>query len=250
VAAIQEKASPTLYSPAQLGGPIPDPDTFADQKQLVEAAIRLYEADAPLTVEAVCAEAGVDEEAVRTHFDTPDELLPAYYDLVVDQYHLLTGATTDYEDFTVEERLASFYYILLDTLGEQRPFVQATFDSQIRYASSLRADVRATLRTLLTDDRIPRTNQLVTGLWPVQEVLTEVTFAVIRHWIGDETDDQAATTALVDKLVAFVAELVTFRGVSTGVELAWHVVQHDALGLRRLPVVGGLFPGRTDSSTD
>jgi AcrR family transcriptional regulator len=230
---------------------IPDPDAFAEQKQLVEAALRLRRADrTPLTVDAACAEAGVDESVFHAHFDDPDALLPAFYDLVVDQYHLLTGATTDYDEFTFEERLASFYYILLDTLGEQRAFVQATFDTEIRYASSLRSDVRAALRDLFTDDRIPQTNQLVTGLWPVQAVLTEVTVAVIRHWITDETDDQAATTALVDKLVAFLAELVTFRGVSTGVELAWHVVQHDALGLRRLPVVGWLFPGRKDSSTD
>jgi AcrR family transcriptional regulator len=230
--------------------PIPDPDTFAEQKQLVEAAIQLHMADRPLTVEAVCAEAGVEEAVVYTHVDDPAALLPAYYDLVVDQYHLLTGATADYDNFTFEERLASFYYIVLDTLGEQRAFVQATFDSSIRYNSSFRADVRTTLRSLLTDDRIPQTNQLVTGLWPVQEVLTEVTFAIIRHWIGDETEDQAATTALVDKLVAFVAELVTFGGVSTGVELAWHVVQHDALGLRRLPVVGWLFPKQENSPSN
>jgi hypothetical protein len=192
----------------------------------------------------------VEAAVVHAHVDDPAALLPAYYDLVVDQYHLLTGATADYDNFTFEERLASFYYIVLDTLGEQRAFVQGTFDSPIRYNSSFRADVRTTLRSLLTDERIPQTNQLVTGLWPVQEVLTEVTFAILRHWIGDETEDQAATTALVDKLVAFGAELVTFGGVSTGVELAWHVVQHDALGLRRLPVVGWLFPKQENSPSN
>jgi hypothetical protein len=41
-----------------------------------------------------------------------------------------------------------------------------------------------------------------------------------------------------------VAELVTFGGVSRGVDLAWHLVRHDALGLRRLPVVGRFFSGR------
>jgi hypothetical protein len=169
---------------------------------------------------------------------------------VVDQYHLLTAATEGYEGFTFEERLASFYYIVLDTLGEQRAFVQDTFDSDVRYTSSFRADVRQALRTLFTDDRIPQTNQLVTGFWPVQTVLTEVTFAVIRHWMTDDTENQAATTALVDKLVAFVAELVTFRGVSTGVELAWHVVQHDALGLRRLPLVGRLLPEQRNPSSN
>jgi len=230
---------------------IPDPDAFAEQKALVEAAIHIdREGGASLTVEAVCQKANVPADRFYTHFDAPDDLRPAFYDLVVDQYRLLTAATEGYDDFSFEERLASFYYIVLDTLGEQRAFVQETFDSEVRSASSLRADLRAALRTLFADDRIPRTNQLVTGFWPVQAVLTEVTFALIRHWITDDTENQAATTALVDKLVAFIAELVTFRGVSTGVELAWHVVQHDALGLRRLPIVGRLLPGGTSPSPD
>jgi len=226
--------------------PIPDPDAFAEQKQLVEAAIRLDDGpDASLTVSEVCAEAGVDEATFEEHFETVEELQPAFYDLTLVQYRMLTEATTGYEEFSFEERLASFFYILLDALGEQREFVQDTFDTRVRYRSAFRAEVRATLRDLLTnEDLVPSPNQLVTGLWPVHEVLTEGTFAVIRHWIRDETADQEATTALIDKLVAFVAELVTFGGVSRGADLAWHLVQHDALGLGRLPVVGRFFSRR------
>jgi hypothetical protein len=121
--------------------------------------------------------------------------------------------------------------------------VQKTFDTPVRTDSRFRPEVRAELRTLLTDDRIPNPNRLVTGTWPVQAVLTEITVGVVRHWIHDDTADQAATTALVDKLVAFLAELVVFRGVSRGLDLAWYVVQNDALGLRRLPLIGRLLPG-------
>lgn len=217
---------------------------------MVEAAIRLDAHEQPRSVEEICAEADVAESVYETYFDHADQILPAFYDLAVDQYRLLSAATEGYEDFTFEERLASFYYILLDTLGEHRAFVQATFDTRIRYDSSFRAEVRSVLQKLLTDDRIPQSNRLVTGLWSVHEVLTQVTFAIIRHWISDESDQQAATTALVDKLVAFVAELVTFRGVSRGVDLAWHLVQNDALGLGRLPLLGRLFSRREMSSPE
>jgi len=227
---------------------IPDPDAFAERKQLVDAALTLNGSYAdPPSVAAVCAETGVDENTFFAYFDDPAELYPAFYDLALDQYRLLSDATEGYDSFTFEERLASFYYILLDTLDEHRAFVQATFDSPVRYDSSFRSEVRAELRTLLTDDAIPQPTRLFTGIWPVHEVLVEVTYALIRHWITDDTTDQAATTALIDKLVAFVAELVTFRGVSRGVNLAWHIVQNDALGLRRLPLVGWLLPGRRDS---
>ncbi len=197
----------------------------------------------------MCAEAGVSKAVFLVHFDRPADLYPAFYDLAVDQYRMLSAATDGYESFTFEERLASFYYILLDALAEHRAFVQRTFDSPVRYDSSFRAELRSELRTLLTDETIPQSNQLVTGIWPVHEVLVEVTYALLRHWISDDTDDQAATTALVDKLVAFIAELVTFRGVSRGVDLAWHLVQNDALGLRRLPLVGRLLPSGKESSS-
>jgi len=238
----------SIPPPSQVAFPaIPDPDDFAEQKQLVEAALRLG-ASAPLpSVQRVCAEAGLHEVTFYVHFDVPADLYPAFYDLAVDQYRLLSAATEGYEDFTFEERLASFYYILLDALAEHRNFVRDTFDTSVRTDSTFRAEVRAELRTLLTDERIPEPNRLVTGTWPVQAVLTEVTIGVIRHWIRDDSPDQAATTALVDKLVAFVAELVVFRGVSRGLDLAWYVVQNDALGLRRLPLVGRLLPGRESS---
>jgi hypothetical protein len=233
----------------------PDPDAFSERKQLVEAALRLdgTMTDPPSRA-AICTEAGLPEETFDAHVDTPAELYPAFYDLVVDQYRLLAAATEGYESFTFEERLASFYYILLDTLGEHRAFVRATFDTRIRSASSFRGEIRSVLRTLLTDDTVPQPNRLVTGIWPVHEVLTEVTFALIRHWITDDTEAQAATTALVDKLVAFIAELVTFRGVTRGIDLAWHVVQHDSLGLRQFPLVGSvagwLLPEKRPDSPD
>jgi hypothetical protein len=101
--------------------------------------------------------------------------------------------------------------------------------------------VRAALRDLFAADDVPDTTQLVTGWWPAHEVMTTVTFSVVRFWIDDDTDEQQATTALVDKLVAFTAELVTFRGVQRGTDLAWYLYQNDVLGLGRLPLIGGWF---------
>ena len=224
-----------------------DPDAFSEQKQLVEAALALKgEAVEAPTVAEVCAAAQVNVEVFHRHFHRVAELQPAFYDLIIPQYRILTGATEGYDDFTFEERLASFYYIVLDALGEQRDFVTQTFDTRVRRRSSFRRDVRRALRDILTGKQVPAPNQLVTGVWPVHEVLTVVTMAIIRHWIRDDTDKQAATTALVDKLVAFVAELVTFRGVSRGLTLAWHIVQHDTLGLRRIPIVGWFVPRPDD----
>ena len=218
------------------------PETFAQTKALTDAAIALHRDELQhLTAPAVCERAEVDEADFHAAYSTPRDLLPAFYSLVIDQYHFLCDATEGYDQFLFEERLASFFFIVLDTLGEQRAFVLETFDTSIRRESTFRADVRAALRDLLASDDIPNSTQLITGLWPVHEVLTTVTFAVIRFWIDDDSEQQQATTALVDKLVAFIAELVTFRGVQRGTDLAWYLVQSDALGLKHLPLVGRLL---------
>ena len=219
-----------------------DPDTFAEQKPLTEAAVTLFQSDdTPLTRDALIAQSGLDAATFDRHFDAPDDALTAFYDLLVPQYRLITASTEGFDTFSLEERLAAFHFILLDGLGEQRAFVQATFDAAVRRQSSFRADVGAVHRELLTSADVPNTNQLVTGWWPTHAVMTEITFALLRHWIRDDSPDQATTTALVDKLVAFVAELVTFGGVQRGVDLAWYVVQADLLGLKRLPLIGRWF---------
>jgi hypothetical protein len=219
-----------------------DPDTLAEQKPLVDAAVAVFQAEAtPLTRDAIVARSGLDAAAFGRHFDAPEEALTAFYDLLVPQYRLITAGTEGFDTFSLEERLAAFHFILLDGLGEQRAFVQATFDTAVRRQSSLRANVRDVHRELLTGTDVPNTNQLVTGLWPVHEVMTEITFSLLRHWIRDDSPDQQTTTALVDKLVAFIAELVTFGGVQRGVDLAWYVMQADLLGLKRLPLIGRWF---------
>lgn len=219
-----------------------DPDAFAEKKRLAHAAAELYLTDPErISADTVCERAGLSKEVYVAHFDSVDALLPACYELALVQYRLLRDATAEYDRFSFEERLATFFFILLDTLDEQRAFVEATFDGPIRRASDFRAQVRAAIRELFTNPEVPSSNRLITGLWPVQEVCTEVTLGVIRFWLRDDSPDHEETTALIDKLVAFTAELVTFRGVQRSTDLAWYLVQIDALGLKRLPMIGGFF---------
>lgn len=220
----------------------PDPEAFSERKQLIHAAIAVYMDDpASLTPAAICEQAGTDRLTFVSYFDEPEDALPAFYTLVFDQYHLLRMATDGYEHFSFEERLATFLYILLDALDEEREFVKATFHSDIRRSASFRDQVQGEMQRLLTEDTVPSTNQWVTGRWTVSRIATEAVLRIIRFWLHDTSDDRAATTALIDKLVAFTAELVTFRGVQRGTDLLWYLTKVDALGLKRVPLIGRFF---------
>lgn len=68
---------------------------------------------------------------ISRHVDSPSALLPAFYPEAVDPYRLLIAATVGHELFSFEERLASVYCILPDTLDKHRAFVQRTFDQGV-----------------------------------------------------------------------------------------------------------------------
>lgn len=215
-----------------------DPDQFAEKKHLVDAAIAVYH-DTPhaVTTQAICDVARTDRLTFASYFDAPEDALRAFYPLLFTQYHLLRLSTEGYERFSFEERLATFLYILVDALGEQRAFVQATFDSAIRRDASFRDQVRTELQRLLTDDTVPSTNQYVARQPVVLSLCTEAVMRIVRFWLHDDSPQQQATTALIDKLVGFTADVATFRGVQRGADLAWYAAKTDVLGLRRLPGV-------------
>lgn len=219
-----------------------DPDQFAEKKHLIEAAIAVYHDDpSALTTQAICDVARTDRLTFASYFDEPEDALRAFYRIVFDQYHLLRLSTEGHDQFSFEERLATFLYILIDALSEQRAFVQATFDTSIRCEAAFREQIRTELQRLLREDTIPTTNRFITRQGPVVTLFTEAVLRILRFWLHDDSPQQQATTALIDKLVGFTADLVTFRGVQRGADLAWYATKVDVLGLSRLPVLGWWF---------
>lgn len=215
-----------------------DPDQFAEKKRLIDAAIAVYHDNtSTLTTQAICDVARIDRLTFASYFDEPEDALRAFYSIVFDQYHLLRLSTDGYERFSFEERLATFLYILIDALGEQRTFVQATFDTPLRQDANFRAQIRIELQRLIRDDTVPDSNQYVAGQPMVLTLCTEAVMRILRFWLHDDSPQQQSTTALIDKLVGFTAEVVTFRGVQRGADLAWYAAKMDVLGLRYLPVV-------------
>ncbi len=215
-----------------------DPNQFAEKKHLIEAAIAVYHDDpGALTTQAICDVARTDRLTFASYFDEPKEALQAFYTIIFTQYHLLRLSTEGYDRFSFEERLATFLYILVDALGEQRAFVQATFDTSMRCEAGVREQIRTELQRLASEDTLPDTNRYVALQPAVLALCTEAVMQILRFWLHDDSPQQQASTALIDKLVGFTAEVATFRGVQRGADLAWYATKIDVLGLRRLPVV-------------
>lgn len=217
-------------------------DPLLLKKRIVEAAIDLsINAPERFTVKYIVEAAEVDEATFYSVFNSKHQVLPAFYNLCVEQYEALVTQIEGYEAFTLEERLATFIYILFDALEEQKEFVDATFDAYIvREEQATRFQTRITriFADLLESDDVPVTNRVFTDWAFLHEFLTARYIGLVEFWITDESPSREKTTAYVDKLVGFFAECVTFKGVERGVDLVRYMAGADIINVRWVPVLG------------
>ncbi len=222
-----------------------DNDVLLLKKRIIEAAIDYYLNDPDrFTVEDVAEAADVTKEEFYQHFDSFAAVLPEFYVLCLAEYRTVRGAIDGYEGFTLEERLATFVFVMFDFLEEQEAFVKRTFEEYVVEdcgTSRFRKEVKALFRELLDTDDVPTTNRFFTNKALLHGFLTNQYIFLVSYWINDESAQREKTVALADKLVAFFAELATFRGIERGVDLAKYLVNVGIINVENIPFVGQWF---------
>ena len=224
-------------------------DALLLKKRIIEAAIDFYLNDPDrFTVEDVVEAVGITKETFYQHFDRFADVLPAFYVLCLAEYRTLRAALDGYERFTLEERLSTFIFVMFDFLEEQEAFVRRTFDEYVVRdcgTSRFRKEVKAVFRELLDTDAVPAANRFFTDQSLLHAFLARQYVFLVSYWLDDESPQREKTVALTDKLVAFFAELATFRGIERGVDLAKYLVNVGLLNVENIPFVGHWFERET-----
>ena len=209
------------------------------RKQLIEAALALYLEEGVVPSAAAVAEAaGVERATFYAEFDGSWFVLPAFYELCIDQYREVRGAIDGYDTFGFDEQLATFIFLMFDFLEEQLPFARRTFEPYViedRAPTGFREGVGRVFHELLQSAAVPPTNQLLVDRERIRTGLTWVYLGLVRFWLEDTSPQREQTVALVDKVVAFVAELATFGGIERGVDLAKYMVNIGLLPVDKWP---------------
>ncbi len=222
-----------------------DQDAVLLKKRIVEAAIILSRTDPDrFTVEDVVEAADTTKDEFYTLFDSFAHVLPAFYPLCIDQYRLVCEAIEGYDAFSLEERLSTFIFVLFDFLEEQFDFVTETFDDDVVHygtGSPFRKELNALFRELLDTEDVPPVNRFFTDQKLLHTFLTHQYLFLVSYWLKDESPQREKTVALADKLVAFLVELVTFRGIERGVDLAKYLVNVGIIEIDKIPFVGTWF---------
>jgi hypothetical protein len=212
---------------------------FEAQLAIVNCAVSLFTEDpAQFNRQRICECAGVAEKDFEALVGSEIRALGMFYPLAVAQYRRMIAQMSDYNDMTLAEKLATFLYIMLDILNEQRAFVAATFPElrrQKNWRNAFEDAVMQAFRDILERDSgvAMLQRQLLLNRFTYSLLVSEF-FGLIDYWLEDDSENFAKTMAYIDKLVNFFAELLAFSAFEKGVDLAKFVVQHN---LNRLPII-------------
>ncbi|MBO6779441.1 MAG: hypothetical protein JJ896_07285 [Rhodothermales bacterium] len=220
-----------------------------DQIRLaVDVARDLYmDQGLPAGLQQVADAAGLPVDAVHEEFGTVDGPLVRHYALLVDR---CLATVAELAPPGPEERFGAFAFVMLDLLEEDLGYATATFD---RYASPWGSPFRARLGSALDEmldiDRVPGINRAVLSGTPSAFVTVQTFVTLIQAWLDDDSDDRERSTALLDRLVRFYAELAANQTASRGLDVLRYAA--EAGYIPGASMVGDWFFGTSkDGATD
>jgi len=191
--------------------------------EIAEAACHYYiQNDGSFTFREVAGETDMDPAEIFNYFSTKQDILEFYYTSLVIKYQLMIEEIEDFETYTISEKLSNFIYASFDMMKEQKAFVEATF-RPIIMDSFNRTDYEEHIEKLFktffrNDPQISLSSTLV--LRPLFfRLMVKKYLSIVNFWLNDESEGQELAMEFVDKLTAFIQEVMYNSVVDKGVEL-------------------------------
>ncbi|NNE34639.1 MAG: hypothetical protein HKN13_05360 [Rhodothermales bacterium] len=191
-----------------------------------------------ITAEEICEQAKVDQSDFLDRFQGAGQVLSLSYFLLLDQAESEVRSLPGFELLALEERLASYVFVLLDVFEQNRAFVNRTFDERAAgLFSPFQQGLREALSNLFQATDVSSTNRILFDNAPVRLALSESIVQVVNKWVEDDSENRERSTALVDRVVALWAELLTTGIPDRSVELFRYAVESGYLPIDQLPIV-------------
>ncbi|MDZ7772254.1 MAG: TetR family transcriptional regulator [Balneolaceae bacterium] len=217
-----------------------DADAFQARYDIMEAAIPAYlEKGMDFTLKEVAREAGITVGEIFEYFPDKKSILEFYYTSLAVRYRLMLEEIDDFEEYSLGEKLSNLAYTTFDMMAEQEAFVQATFTELVlcaRGRTDFGKEIRGLLRRMFeNDDYIPYLNTMVLG-GRFYGLLYRKYLALIRFWLGDESEGRQQTMELTDKTTALAEELMYSGAADRGVDLLRYLAGNSFF-IDRIPLV-------------
>lgn len=194
------------------------------------------------TVSEVCTEAGCSETEFLKRFRNVNDVYRASFIAYVDESSEHATSLPGWPDMPIEERFATFVFLLLDVLAERESVVQDTFKP---FASSYFSDFQTTLRsrvsTLIDSADVSGINQTLLDNGPVRVAVADSIVRLVGLWLEDDSTDKERSIALIDRTIAWWADIFANPVPDTTLELLRYAVEAGYVPVKSLPFIGQWF---------
>lgn len=207
---------------------------------LCEAAILIVQKKGSFTIGDLSEATKKSASEIYELFPNKKAILAFYYPSIIIRYEAMIAEIEDFESFTISEKLSNYIYTSFEMMGENREFVEDTFQSQVFEKGSksyFSKELSALFKKFFTTDaEIATSAAFLLKDYFYEFLVKEYTF-LVKFWLNDSSPNRERTLALADKLTGFVEELVYNKIVDKGFDLLKYLISHAGLA-NKIPLFG------------
>lgn len=200
--------------------------------EIATVAADLYvEQDGNFTISEIADVLGMDVADIFDYFPNKPAILEFYYTSLILRYRLMIEEIKDFDTYTLSEKLSNFIYASLDLLNEKPKFVEISFNSIVRHSyttTPFESEAQKVLTEFFEEDpNISTSSRMLINKFFFKLMLQKYLY-LIGYWLRDNSEDKERTMELVDKLTAFIQEIMYNRITDKGFELGKFLVTNTS----------------------
>jgi hypothetical protein len=211
-----------------------------EELKVLTATLELFRAETEVkavTAETIAVAAGIPVDQFLDQFQGAGQALSCAYLVLLDEAERV-ALSSPLEETSTEERLATFCFVLLDVFEKHENFVRATFSNRASgLFSPFQDGLRSVLASLLDAPDLSGANRFLFNNGVVRFALAESIVQLLARWIEDDSTDKERSTALIDRVVAWWAEVVTTGIPDKSIDVLRYGVEAGYLPLDRIPFI-------------
>ena len=188
--------------------------------KIFEKAFDLYsENPTHYSVRNIAKELKLKREEVYTHYPSKNAILRYFYQLCFEEYIKQTAEIEDYSKYSLEEKLGHLVYTHIELFQKEKEFVESSFN-EIIYKGNANNIFRKSLEEQI--EKILNDSEGDASILPSRYLsmfLVKELFHIFKFWIKDDSDKSEQTIELVDKIIAFIGEILSNQIITKGIDL-------------------------------
>ena len=203
------------------------------KKEICESAISLYlDNKQKLSITSLAKQIDKPRSEIYKSFSNKNSVLRYFYQDCFQQYNDQVEDISDYQDFSLEEKLSHLVYTHFELFQDEKEFVEDTFKDLIVKSSGkskFQEMLEGRIQKILIESQGDAS--LIQGTF-VSQFLVKELFFLIRFWLQDESENSEQTMVLTDKIISFVSELLGSQVLSKGIDLGKTLWEQDLISFK------------------